>query len=103
MVVTCFIYLILYCAVASKVSRKDRRQVPTAADAVMAPVYQQPIPSVINYQHQPYANPPHLYQPSAPVMMPAYQPVSLGNNNYGNYLPVNSQPSLYPQIPNDRF
>jgi hypothetical protein len=102
MAVTCFTYLTLYCSVASRVSRADQRQVPTASNAVMAPVYQHPIPSVINYQNQSYTNPPHLYQPSAPVMMPAYQQVPLGNNN-GNYLPPNSRPTLYPQIPNDRF
>jgi len=84
MATTCLVYLILYCIVASRISRADRRQAPAVVDAVMAPVYQQPLTSTINYQHQPYANSPHLYQPSAPVMVPAY-------------------PTMYPTIPNDRF
>ncbi len=102
MAVTCFIYLILYNAVALRVSRANRRQIPAAANAVMAPVYQQPLPSVINYQQQAYTNPPNLYQPSAPVMMPAYQQVSLGNNN-GNYLQPNSYSTIYPKLSNDQF
>jgi hypothetical protein len=59
----------------------------------MAPVYQAPVTSAINYQHQPFVNVPNVYQPSAPVMMPTYQPTSLGN-----YIPA-----IYPKIPTDRF
>jgi ABC-type transport system involved in Fe-S cluster assembly fused permease/ATPase subunit len=88
--VTCFIYLIIYTIVASRVSRADRHQVSAAADPAMVPAYQTPLTSVINYQHQPYMNSPHAHQSSAPVMMPAYQSA--------NYVPT-----IYPQIPNDRF
>jgi hypothetical protein len=102
MTITCFTYLMVYCGIQSRVSRSERRQRPAAADAVMAPVYQQPVPSIINYHNQGYTNPPHLYQPSAPVMIPAYPQVSIGNNNR-NYIPPNQYPTLYPQIPDDRF
>jgi len=97
MAVTCFIYLMLYSIVASRVSRAERRNISAATNAVLAPVpvYQQPLTSTINYQ-----NPHHLYQPSAPVMIPAYQQVSLGNEYY---LASNPHPTLYPKISNDRF
>ncbi len=99
MAVTCFTYLILYCIIAS---RADRRQIPAASTAVMAPIYQQPLVSTVNYQNQGYTNPPNFYQPSAPAMTPTYQQAPFGNNN-GNYVSANPYPTMYPQIPNDRF
>jgi len=105
MAVACLTYVILYIAVATRVSRANRRQAPTAADAVMAPVYHQSLSWATNYQQQqPYTIPSRSYQPTptAPVMMPAYQQVSTGNNNM-NYLPPNQHPGIYPTIPNDRF
>jgi hypothetical protein len=98
--VTCLIYFIIYIAVAL---RSDRRQISTPATAVMTHVHQQPIHSTVNYQNQPYTIHPNLYQPSAPVMMPAYPPqIAPGVTNM-NYLPPNQYPTIYPQIPNDRF
>ena len=91
MAVTCLLYLILYIKVASRANRR-----PAAAAAVMAPVYHQ----------QPYTIPPHSYQPSAPVMVPSYQPApsQIGPViNDVNYLPPYQHALIYPQIPNDRF
>jgi hypothetical protein len=102
MAVTCFIYLILYTAISSRVSRASQRSIPTAPTAVMAPVYQQPLPPPITYQHQPYTIPPHSYQPSAPVYMPSYL-ASVSGNNSMSYFPPNQHQNIYPTIPNDRF
>ncbi|CAF3017975.1 unnamed protein product [Rotaria sp. Silwood2] len=91
MAITCFIYLIVYAVVASRASRVTRRQMHTASDAVMAPVYQQPAPPAMRYGHQPYIISPNPYQPS----MPAVTNI--------NYLPPNQEPTLYPTISNHRF
>ncbi|CAF1000285.1 unnamed protein product [Adineta steineri] len=88
MAATCLIYLVLYFYVSSKAKRHGA---PTAADSVMAPVYQQ--------QSYMIAQP---FQPSAPVMPSAFhQPLPQYNNM--NYIQPNQHPAIYPQIPNDRF
>jgi hypothetical protein len=96
MAVTCFLYLIIYSFVASRVPRVEKRQVFSNNEGVITPGYPAPMTSVVNYQHQPYMNPQHGYQSTAPVMIPAYQQYPPVNNN-GNY------PNMYPQIPTDRF
>jgi hypothetical protein len=96
MATTCFIYLLIYGLVVARVSQVKRHRVSSAGDPVMTPVYPAPLTSVVNYQHQPYMSSPHGYQSSAPVMMPAYQQLPPVNTN-GNY------PTMYPQIPSDRF
>lgn len=99
MAVTCLSYLVLYCTVSSRVSKSDRRQIPAITEAGMTPVHQPAIPSGVNvnYQHHSHMNPPYLYQPTAPTMIPNFA------NTNGNYLPSNPHPTIYPQIPNDRF
>jgi hypothetical protein len=99
---TCFIYLIVYYVVASRAARTNRRQVLTAGDSVMAPVYQQPLTTATNYQHQPYTVSSNQFQPSAPVMVPPYHQVPPQRNTV-SYLPPNQYPTIYPQIPIERF
>ena len=101
--VTCFLYFILYITVVSRASKDDRRAIPTAPDAVMAPVYQQQVPSTLGYQNQSYIVPAHSYQPSAPVYMPSYPTQIVSGSNSVSYLPPNQYPTIYPKIPNERF
>jgi hypothetical protein len=98
----CFLYLIVYYVVASRAARTNRRQALTVGDSVMAPVYQQPFTTVTNYQHQPYTVSSNQFQPSAPVMVPPYHQVTPQSNTV-SYLPPNQYPTIYPQIPIDRF
>jgi len=98
----CFLYLIVYYVVASRAARTNRRQALTVGDSVMAPVYRQPLTTATNYQHQPYTVSSNQFQPSAPVMMPPYHQVTPQSNTV-SYLPPNQYPTIYPQIPIERF
>ncbi|UJR13998.1 hypothetical protein I4U23_000998 [Adineta vaga] len=88
---TCFIYLIMYFIVSSRAARTNRQRVRTINDSVMAPVY----------PHQTFTT-PQSFQPSAPIMMPAYHQVPPQYQN-PSYIPPNQYPTIYPQIPQDRF
>ncbi|CAF0972704.1 unnamed protein product [Adineta ricciae] len=92
MAATCFAYIIAYFIVSSKSARANRQQVRTVADTVMAPVYSQAV----------FTAPPQSFQPSAPVMMPAYHQAPVQYHN-PSYIPPNQYPTIYPEIPQDRF
>jgi hypothetical protein len=109
MALTCLIYLIIYIIISMRIEKANRCQVATAAEAVMAPVYQsnqKQLPMAISHHHQTCTISSHPYQGSVPVMMSVYPPQAPPlptDGNYMNYIPPNQYSTMYPQIANERF
>jgi hypothetical protein len=106
MAISCLIYLLVYGVVYIRVSKSTQRQVTTASEAVMAPVYQpnlKQLPMSMSHHHQSYTISSHPYQGSVPVMMAAYPPQAPPEGNYMNYNTPNQYSIIYPQILNERF
>ena len=110
MAITCLIYLIVYSVIFVRVSKVNKGQVATAAEAVMSPVCQsnqKQLPMSISHHHQSYTISSHPYhQGPVPVMMAAYPPQAPplpSDGNYINYNSPNQYSIIYPQITNERF
>ena len=77
MAITCLIYLIIYIIISIQLANANRSQVATAAEAVMAPVYQsnqKQLPMTVSHHHQTCTISSQPYQGSVPVMMAVYPP-----------------------------
>lgn len=96
MIVLCLLYLLVYVVVIHKSKRNSS---PTAAQAVMAPIS--------TYPHS-FGTVLHSNSTSvAPISIPAYAPsapIQMTTEVHNpNYLPMNSYPSMYPKLSNERF